>query len=191
MIHARSLIETLDKARTHEGNTTWNISRETGVFLHSLILAKQAKRVLEIGTSTGYSALWIIDALSHTGGKLTTIESHKERYALANNHFTEAGATDIVTAVLGHAPEILESIPGTFDLVFLDATKEEHVSYATALIDRLEWYGMIIADNMISHEKDLALYRTYMESQSTMQHSLIPIGSGLLVSIKIPPQPMA
>ena len=164
MTHAiKQTLESLHQVQQKMGNPTWNIDQTTGQFLASLILAKNAQRALEIGTSIGISALWFALALRETGGKLVTVESHDQRFAEASKNIAAANAADIVMQVKGHAPEILDEIPGEFDLMFFDATKCEHLSYITNLSPRLRKGGVVITDNIDSHAETLQEYRQTME----------------------------
>lgn len=165
-------------------NTTWNIGKGTVIFLQSLLRDHRPMRVLEIGTSTGYSAICIAQVLNEWSGQLTTVESHKERFALAQKNITDTGLQNI-TQVLGHAPEILERIPGTFDFVFLDATKYEHTSYFFALKNRLSAGGIVVADNMLSHEKEMQEYKKTVEADPQFESSIENVGTGLMVSKRI------
>jgi len=178
-------LQTLHKQQQQSGNPTWNIDEPTGKFLASLVLAKQCKRVLEIGTSIGISALWFALALRETGGTLVTVESHGERYAEATNNFLKAGAEGIITQVKGHAPEVLREISGAFDLMFFDATKCEHESYIDNLAPRLNNGGIVITDNIDSHADVLGVYRKKMETDEQFFTGHVPVGTGLLLSVKL------
>ncbi len=166
-----------------DSNTTWNISKDTAVFLQSLLREQRPLRVLEIGTSTGYSAICVAQVLNEWYGQLITVESHKERFALAQKNIVDTGLQNI-TQVLGHAPEILEHIPGTFDFIFLDATKYEHTSYFLALKNRLNAGGVIVADNMLSHEKEMQEYKKTVEADPQFESSIEHVGTGLMISRK-------
>lgn len=179
----KNTLENIDALRDPE-NPTWNIDAQTGKFINTLIRANKPMRAAEIGTSTGYSGIWIAEALSHHGGELFTVESHTERFEMAQKHFEESELTNI-TQIKGHAPEVLDDIPGNFDLLFFDATKCEHVSYFEALRHRLNTGGIILADNMLSHEDVLEDYRAIVEADPHFQSALIPIGTGILMSVKI------
>jgi predicted O-methyltransferase YrrM len=138
------------------------------------------KSVLEIGTSTGYSGIWIAEALSHTNGHLYTMESHKERFALGEESFKKSGLTPFITHILGHAPEkIPENI--SFDLAFFDATKYEHISYFEKIKTQLIPGGFIITDNFNSHNKDLSAFLDHVKTQSNFEHKVENIGTGLLI----------
>ncbi len=166
---------------TRGNNPTWNIDAATGIFLQSIITSHGYTRALEIGTSTGYSALHLAQALRQTHGMLITVESHANRFAEATKLFTEAGILDVVSQVHGHAPEILSKIDGFFDVVFLDATKYEHVSYVAALSERLIPGATIISDNMSSHAEQMQPFVDQMNADVRFKCEHIPIGTGLLV----------
>jgi predicted O-methyltransferase YrrM len=165
-------------------NTTWNIGKGTVVFLQSLLRDHRPMRVLEIGTSTGYSAICIAQVLNEWSGQLTTVESHKERFALAQKNIADTGLQNI-TQIQGHAPEILREIPGMFDFIFLDATKYEHTSYFLALKNRLSAGGIVVADNMLSHEKEMQEYKKTVEADPQFESSIENVDTGLLVSKRI------
>lgn len=162
------------------GKEFWIIPRETGKFLNELILDKNIKSVLEVGTSIGYSGIWIAEALSHTGGKLYTLESHDERFKKAKKHFQEAGVTKYITQLKGHAPDI--GIPDMFDLLFLDATKIEYVSYIKTFLFHMKKGGIIVADNALSHREELAQYEKYIFNSDQLKSELKEIGTGIFVS---------
>ena len=175
--------ETIEK-NIAEGNPYWNISPETAQYIISLLNTAKPKRVLEIGTSIGYSAICIGEALVAWDGTLITIESHDERFALAQKNIEDSTLENIIQ-VKGHAPEIFLNIEGTFDLCFFDATKYEHLSYFNALKERLNPGGIIITDNMISHNKELAEYKKTVEDDPQFESKLVDVGTGLLVSRKL------
>ncbi|MBI4232668.1 class I SAM-dependent methyltransferase [Candidatus Peregrinibacteria bacterium] len=178
----KSLLKTLEKSRQEY----WNIPRETGIFLNCLILTQNFKSVLEIGSSTGYSALWMAEALSHTKGHLTTIESHKKvRHKLAQENFAKSGLSKQITLIMGHAPEDLPKSSKKLDMVFLDATKNEHPSYFQALKSRVKKGGLIITDNFLSHRKELSPYLQMLKKEKGWISAELKIGSGLLISQKI------
>ena len=162
----------------------WNIPKETGAFLNTLIRAFKYKNVLEIGTSNGYSGIWMAEALSHTGGRLYTIESHRqERFNLAKINFKKAGLGKWIKQIAGHAPEAIPSSPKHFDLVFLDATKYEYPSYLRIIENRIKKGGMIIADNASTHTKELAPYWELITKNRRFFSAKLLLGNGLFISI--------
>jgi len=177
-----SVLAELEKTRTK----FWNISPETGLFLNQLIRFQKIKTILEIGTSNGYSGIWLAEALMETGGHLHTIESNfKKRFDLGTSNFKKAGVSDVITQIKGHAPEAIPSTPKTLDLAFFDATKHEHLEYFHVLENRINKNGMIITDNAISHKKELAPYTKHLQKQKNWSSKLLGVGTGLFISTKI------
>lgn len=172
----KKTLRTLEKT----GKQYWIIPRETGLFLNKLIRTHKCKTVLEVGTSIGYSGIWIAEALSDTGGKLYTIESHDERFEKAKKNFQKAGVTKYITQLKGHAPDV--GIPDMFDLLFLDATKAEYVSYIKTFLFHMKKGGIIVADNALSHQKELKAYEEYIFNAKHLRSECINIGTGIFVS---------
>ncbi len=163
----------------------WNISRPTAIFINSIIKEAKYKTILEVGTSTGYSGLWIAEALSQNNGHLYTMESHaKGRFALGEETFAKSGLQKHITHILGHAPEAIPTTPKKFDLVFLDATKEEYVDHFEALKSRIKKGGTIIADNLYSHSIPLKPFVEKINSTPDWKVYEIAIGTGLLIGVK-------
>ncbi|MFA5947509.1 MAG: class I SAM-dependent methyltransferase [Candidatus Gracilibacteria bacterium] len=177
----KSLLLELEKT----SHIYWNIPRETGLFLNILAKTIKAKNILEIGTSNGYSGIFLAEAMSKTSGHLYTIESHKkERFYLAQKNFKTSGLSKYITQVLGHAPEAIPSHPKHFDMIFLDATKFEYIKYLEEIIPRTKKESIIIADNINSHRKSLLPYIKKIRSLKSFSTFLYPLGSGILVSVK-------
>jgi predicted O-methyltransferase YrrM len=163
-----------------------NVPWEDGQILHDLVLRNGHRRALEIGTSTGHSAIWIAWALSKTGGKLTTIEIDPDRHAEAKRHFEEAGIAHLVDARLADAHELVRELPGPFDFVFSDADKHWYLQYFKNLEAKLEVGGCFTAHNVLrsggggaqeflEYVKKMPNYRTTVETGS---------GEGVSVSCK-------
>jgi predicted O-methyltransferase YrrM len=148
----------------------WNVPEQDGRILHDIVVEKGYTRALEIGTSTGHSALWIGWALSKTGGKLVTLEIDEAQHRQAVELFADAGLSRIVEAKLGDAHRLVNELPGPFDFVFIDADKEWYTDYAKALIPRLAAGGCIAAHNVGDsgggerRHEGTAEYLEYMES---------------------------
>lgn len=170
-------------------NKFWNVSPDTGNLLNMFTRMLQAQTVLEIGTSNGYSGIWFAEALSHTGGKLYTIESHKERFALARQHFEEAGVLPFVEQLFGHAPEIFSTdefkrLGLSCDMIFLDATKMEYASYFENVAPLLKAGGLLVADNVQSHRDDLEEFVALVRKQEGFRVVELSMGAGLLLAYK-------
>jgi predicted O-methyltransferase YrrM len=126
-----------------------NVPEADGRALHDLILEKKYRRALEIGTSTGRSAIWMAWALSRTGGRLTTIEIDGDRYRQAVKNFKDAGLSEVITATLGDAHALVPLLEGPFDLVFIDADEEWFTKYAVAVLPKLAPGGAVTAHDVV------------------------------------------
>ena len=165
----------------------WNIPYADGKILYDLVLKNNYKKALEIGTSTGLSAIWIAWSLSKTGGKLVTIEIDEDRYKQALANFKEAGLSEYIDARLADAHELVEKLEGPFDFVFVDADKEWSKNYFTALAPKLEVGGCFTAHNarntgmegikeFLDYVKGLPNFKTTIDTTSS---------SGISISYKI------
>jgi predicted O-methyltransferase YrrM len=125
-----------------------SVPEADGRALHDLIVRNGYKRALEIGTSTGYSGVWIGWALAKTGGRLITVEIDPDRHQEALRNFSRAGLAEIIDARLGDAHEIVPGLPGPFDFVFCDADKDWYVNYLKAVLPKLSEGGCFAAHNV-------------------------------------------
>lgn len=126
----------------------WNVSYSDGKLLYDLIIKNKYKKALEIGTSTGHSAIWIAWALSKTGGNLITIEIDKSRYEEGLDNFEEVGLSNIIDSRLANAHELVNELNGPFDFIFSDADKDWYKNYFLALAPKLELGGCFAAHNV-------------------------------------------
>ena len=163
----------------------WNISRDTGNFINMLIKIMKAKNVLELGTSNGYSSLWIADALKETNGHLTTIEFWEKRQCIAREYFKKCGLSDIITCKIGSAYEVVKNeINEEFDLIFIDANKQEYIKYFEAVNPLLKKGGIILADNIISHAEKVKPFVDTISKCDNYQVQVIDLPDGLLMAYK-------
>ncbi len=137
----------LDDMRA-SGETYMSVGKDAGRLLRLLTEAADAKHVVEIGTSTGYSGLWFCLALQRTGGKLTTFEVDPGRAARAREHFKKAGVDHLVTVVEGDAHQTVSQLKGPVDVVFIDADKRGYPDYLNKLLPLVRPGGLILADNV-------------------------------------------
>ena len=165
-----------------------NVPEEDGKILNEIILQNKYKRALEIGTSTGHSAIWIAWALSKTGGKLITIEIDERRYRQALANFKEAGLSEYIDARLADAHQLVNELSGPFDFVFIDADKDWYTNYAKALIPKLEPRGCMTAHNVEEGRfgmRGTREYYEYMKSLPEFETSIHPRSqAGVAISYK-------
>ncbi len=167
-----------------------NVPEDDGAMLHNIVLSHKYTKALEIGTSTGLSGIYIGWALSKTGGKLVTIEIDEGRHSEAVLNFRKAGLEGVIDARLADAHELVESLPGPFDFVFIDADKDWYLNYAKAVLSKLEAGGCIAAHNVYEAQagedgRGTARYYAFMRSLPEFDSKIMPGGSGgLSVSYK-------
>ena len=130
-------------------NNRWNVSDIDGRVLYDLIKENDYKRVLEIGTSNGYSATWMGYALKETGGELITVEIKEERAHEAINNFKEAGLHEIIDVRINDALDEIPELEGRFDFIFFDAAKSEYLNYFRQLKPQLQKGGAFSAHNVM------------------------------------------
>jgi len=185
-----SALEARDAADRLDGTPRWDrvraVTAETGRFLYTLALATGARTIVECGTSSGYSALWLAAAARATGGRVVTFEIDERKLRLAASSFAEADVTDVVELRAQDAAEGLAAFDGSADLVFLDVEKNLYASLLEPIADALRPGGLLVADNLISHEADLVVFREAALTHPRLTGLIVPIGCGELVAVKTP-----
>ena len=163
------------------------VDRETARFLHLLVLATRARLVVELGASSGYSALWMATAVRTNGGRLVTFEVDERKLDIATTTFAEAGVTDVVELRALDAHEGLAAFDGEADLVFMD---HEKVLYEAALepsVRALRLGGLLVADNTTSHEDAVAGFCAAALAHPKLTAHLVTLGRGQLLAVKVGP----
>jgi predicted O-methyltransferase YrrM len=160
---------------------TRNVERETGEWLRLVALATGARAILEIGSSNGVSTLWFASAARETGGRVTGTELLPERAAAANANLAAAGLGEFGRVIAGEARDTLATLPGPFDLVFIDAEKDDYFGHFDAVVGKVRPDGLILADNVISH--DLSAYQAMLRSRPGIETVTVPIGRGVEFSV--------
>jgi predicted O-methyltransferase YrrM len=172
---------------THDwGRGDMNVPAVDGQILHDIIVENKYTKALEIGTSTGHSAVWIAWALSKTGGKLITLEIDERRYREALDNFEAAGLSEFVDARLGDAHEIVPALEGPFDFVFSDADKGWYKNYFDALLPALEVGGCYTSHNVSTGRHGMREYLDYLLSVPNLETIVDERGAGLSISLKKP-----
>jgi predicted O-methyltransferase YrrM len=162
-----------------------NITPDTGRLLWILVRARGATRILEVGTSNGYSTIWLADAARETSGRVITLERNPEKIALARANLAEAGLTEYVDLYEGNAADTLVQLSGPFDFVFLDADRPQYLRYFELVFPRLASGGLLVADNVISHAQELTAYLASVKSHPGLFSMTVPIGKGEEISLKL------
>jgi len=165
----------------------WNISRVTAEFLYALIRTQKSKNVLEIGTSNGYSGIWLGKAVKETGGHLTTIEFYDKRLDIAKENFKKCGVDDVITTLKGSALMHLEYMPDNYeiDFAFVDANKSEYIKYFEYIDKHMKKGGIIACDNVLSHKEKCKPFIDAIENHPCYENVVLPLPAGLSLGRKI------
>jgi len=165
------------------------IGPDAGAFIRDLCLRTTAHRILEVGTSHGYSTLWLADAALETKGHITTIEKRASKKEKALAHFASAGVTEIITLLEEDARTAIDSLSDQrFDFALLDARKDQYITYAKKIIPLLRIGGIIVADNIIEPPQTKAIMDQFVEemrNDARLTVEINKIGSGLAVLCKV------
>jgi predicted O-methyltransferase YrrM len=162
-----------------------SIPRETGIFFNILLKALKAKRILEIGTSQGYSTIWLGLVVKENGGKVISLENNPESYKNAVKNIREAGLDKVMQIILGDAKETIKKLSGPFDFVFIDAEKVDYITYFDLVFPKVKKNGLIMADNIISHFEILKDFKEYVEKIPQVESMVVPIGTGEMMCLKV------
>jgi predicted O-methyltransferase YrrM len=194
--HRAGLLEELhrhgvahDATRPDRLDRLRNLEPDTAALLSVLVRAAGARAVLELGTSNGYSTVWLADAVSATGGWLTSIGIERDRSEQAAANLTRAGLNDHVELRVQDAAETLRrSIDAQWDVVFLDAERPAYAGYWPDLRRTLRPGGLLAVDNVISHADQVSEFRALVAETPGFTEALVPTGAGALLIVKDPGQ---
>lgn len=163
------------------------VGEEVGCLLHALVLAHRPRRILELGTSYGYSTLILADAARTVGAQLITMELADYKQAYAAERLERAGLAAQVDLRCGDAVAMIGQDPGPFDFVLLDIWKELYLPCFQAFHHKLSEEGIVAADNMIDppgHRDSVREYRAAVRASGDMQQVLLPAGQGIELAVK-------
>ncbi|WP_454667080.1 O-methyltransferase [Acinetobacter calcoaceticus] len=161
-----------------------NIEAESAQLLSQLIRMQQAKTILEIGTSTGYSTLWLAEAAQATHGQVITLEIDATRSAEAKRHVTELELSEVVSFWVGDAADYLKEAQETYDFILLDAERNAYENYWHDLKRLIKPKGgVLIIDNVISHAAEVKPLLSLIKKDSTFMSTILPVGAGLCVVV--------
>jgi predicted O-methyltransferase YrrM len=164
------------------------VSEEDGRFLRTLVAASGARRALEIGGASGYSAIWIALGLRETGGRLVTIEYDPERARALSANIERAGFGAVVQVVAGDAFAQIPKLPGTFDFVFLDAWKRDYKRFLDLVSPRLDPGGLFVAHNVVNKRSEMGDFLDAIRRQPSLLTAFAsPSGEGMSISYKRKP----
>lgn len=176
------------------------IRKEMGNLLKVLLALKQPSKILEVGTAVGYSSILMSENMPKDC-TITTIENYDKRIPVARNNFKRAGKEDVITLIEGDAMDILKTLDGEFDFVFIDAAKGQYLYYFTEIIKKMPKGGLLISDNVLQEgeiiqskysitRRNRTIHERMREYLYMLTHSeevvtsIVPIGDGITLSVK-------
>ena len=162
-----------------------NVEPETAELLGVLVRAMDARRVLEIGTSNGYSTIWLADAVLETGGAVLSLEIEAERTGQALANLTRAGVKGAAELRTQDAAEALPAFDAeSWELIFLDAERPAYTGYWPDLLRVLVPRGLLVVDNALSHAKELVDFSELVYGTEGVTSTLLTVGAGVLLAVK-------
>jgi predicted O-methyltransferase YrrM len=159
------------------------VARTTGQFLFALVAPQTDCEVLEIGGSRGYSTIWLAAGARHLGGHVLSLESDPRKIEAWRQNIAEAGLEEWAELVEGDAHKTLAAIDDVFDLVFLDAEKDDYERLFQAARPKVEPGALFVADNVLSHADPLAQYSAARQADPTLESVTLPLDRGIELSV--------
>jgi predicted O-methyltransferase YrrM len=159
------------------------VAQTTGQFLFALVAPQTDCEVLEIGGSRGYSTIWLAAGVRHFGGRVLSLEHDPRKIEAWRANIAEAGLEDWAELLEGDAKETLPAIDDVFDVVFLDAEKDDYEQLFQAARTKLEPGALVVADNVLSHEETLGAYSHARQTDPTLESVTVPLDRGLELSV--------
>lgn len=176
------------------------IRREMQSFLKVFLAVQKPKRILEVGTAVGFSAILMAE-YGVPEARITTIENYEKRFSAAEENFRRSGYEDRITFLKGDAAEVMKTLEGSFDLIFMDAAKGQYIHFLPEVLRLLRDGGVLISDNVLQdgdviesrfavERRNRTIHKRMREYLYTLKHhpnlltSIIPLGDGITVSVK-------
>ena len=193
-LEVQSILEKSRKVNVLPEDRMLAITKETGELLNMILRLKNAKNILEVGTSTGYSTIWCAEAILEKSGKIITIEQNSNKIKRARENFQKAGISDRITIKKGLAIQKLTELNlqkkyrDFFDFVLIDADKENIIEYFDLILPMVSIGGIIITDNMLYPEKyrqDMKKFSDYLKKNLNLRTITSPIGNGEEITIRL------
>jgi len=193
-LETQSSLEKARKVNVPPQDRMLAITKETGEFLNIILRLKNAKNMLEVGTSAGYSTIWCAEAIAEKSGKIITIEHNPDKIKRANENFQKSGLSESILIQEGEAISILKELSiqekhnSFFDLVLIDADKENIIEYFDLILPMVSPGGLIITDNMLYPEKyrqEMKKFSDYVKTNPNLRTITSPIGNGEEFTIKL------
>ncbi len=161
-----------------------NLEPATAQLLSMFVRGSRRQRLLEIGTSNGYSTIWLAWSVQAAGGHVTSIDRDEDKHALADANLRRAGLRDAVDLICGNATQAVASLSGPFDCVFFDADRYSAPAQLALLLPKLSGDVFLFADNALSHPDEIAAYLAALAELPDFDRLIVPVGKGLSVAYR-------
>ena len=173
-----------DARATERPRMMLNLEPQSAQLISILVRASGVTRAVEVGTSNGYSTIWLAWSLAPAGGRIISIDRNPDKHILARENLERAGFLDRVELRTGDAAEMVRTLAGPFDLVFLDADRRKFPEIMEVVFPKLARKALVVADNVLSHPEEIAEYLKLMSSLPDFQHTTVPVGKGLSIAFR-------
>jgi predicted O-methyltransferase YrrM len=171
-----------DAQETDHARRCLNLEPDTASMISTLLRAAEARRVLEIGTSNGYSTIWLAWSVQPLDGRLLSIDRSPDKHTQARKNLSDTRLLPLVELHCGDATAIVKTLPGPFDAIFFDADRLSAPAQLHELLPKLSPAALIFADNALSHPEEIAPYLQAVAALPDFDHMILPIGKGLSVA---------
>lgn len=173
-----------DARESERSRRLLNITPEAGRLLSILVRVLGARDILELGTSNGYSTIWLAWAASQTDGHVTTVDQAPHKAAMARENVARAGLASRVTIREGRILDVLPSVAGPVDLILLDADRPSYLAYLDPLLRLLRPGGLLATDNVVSHASEVTQFVARLRADPGLETVTLPVGSGVELTYK-------
>lgn len=175
-----------DASTSDRSRRMLNITPDTGEFLELLVRATGAKRVLEIGTTNGYSTIWLAKAVRASGGRVITLELSEYKVGLAKANFERSGLSAFIDLAHSNAGAFInQETIAPFDLIFLDSERAEYLGWWPRLKSLLRIGGLLVADNATSHALEMRAFTSLVRCDRAFLASLVAVGNGQFLALRV------
>jgi predicted O-methyltransferase YrrM len=173
-----------DEREADRSNKMLNLEPETAALVDILVRSAHRRRILEIGTSNGYSTIWLAAAARELGGNIISIDRDPAKHSAARANLQRAGLSQFVDLRTGEAHDVLARLDGPLDAVLFDADRTTAAEQLQLLLPKLAREVLVLADNVLSHPGEIAAYLAEIESRDDFQTATINVGKGLHIAYR-------